>query len=154
MRHLLLDLYDCDVERLADEAHLRAVLAALPDRLHMQAVSPVYLAHIDQVSEPQDAGHSGFVIIATSHCSLHAWPGYGMLNADVFSCETFDADAVASWLVEQFRAGDREQRVIERALGSPRLSNRNKPAYQPDVLRHSLTGHRVRLMGGLLPPLL
>ncbi len=154
MYHLLLDLYGCDTERLADEAHLRAVLSALLEQLHVPPVSPVFLAYIDQVHDPKDAGHSGFVVSGGSHGSLHAWPGYGMLNADAFSCETFDADAVASWLVEQFRAADREQRVIERALRSPRLSKQGKPASQSGVLRHSLTGHRVRSMDGLLPPLL
>jgi S-adenosylmethionine decarboxylase len=158
MYHLLLDLYGCDAGLLADETHLCAVLSALLDQLHVPPVSLVFLAYIDQVHDPKDAGHSGFVVSGGAHCSLHAWPGYGMLNVDVFSGEAFDSHAITSWVAEQFHATDQEPRFIERALRSPRLPNQNNVAHRTDegspLVPHSLIGHRVRMMGSLLPPFL
>ncbi len=88
MQHVMIDLYGCNSALLASETLLRRVLDEYPDRIGMEKVSPVFLRDI-KTSNPLDDGMSGFVIIATSHVSLHAWPCYGMVNIDVFSCEEF-----------------------------------------------------------------
>ena len=124
MQHVLLDLYGCDPTRLADQAALHQLLATYPARLGMEAVSPVSLHHISATSDPRDAGYSGFIIIATSHVSLHAWPPYGMLNLDLFSCEPFDTEAAVAAAVAAVLAQDVEIRVVERALRSPRAATR------------------------------
>jgi S-adenosylmethionine decarboxylase len=156
MHHLLLDIYQCPAERLADEHLLQRFLSDLPEHLGMQQVSPVFLEHIDQVSDPRDAGHSGVAITVTGHCSLHAWPPYGMVNVDLFSCEPFDQQEAIHFVQATFQPQDMEIRPIERALRSPRLASRpvNQAGESCPVLRHSMTGHRFRPMGGLLPPLL
>jgi S-adenosylmethionine decarboxylase len=120
MKHLLLDLYGCDPTLLADEEFLRRFLDEVPDRIEMQKVSPISLYYIDAVTNPDDAGQSGFVIIATSHASLHAWPPYRMVNIDVFSCEDFDENAVVAFACEAFGAQDREVKTVIRATRSPR----------------------------------
>ena len=127
MQHVLVDLYGCDPVRLADQAVLHELLATYPARLGMEAVSPVSLRHISATSDPRDAGHSGFIIIATSHVSLHAWPPYGMLNLDLFSCEPFDAETALAAAVDAVGATDVEMRVVERATRSPRVSARLTP---------------------------
>ena len=120
MRHVLLDCYGIDARFLEDEAYLRAFLAAVPEQLGMQAVSPVYLENVTATSDPRDAGCSGFVIIATSHVSLHAWPPYGMLNLDCFSCNEFDPARPEILARAWFQPSDVEKRSIERAKRSPR----------------------------------
>jgi S-adenosylmethionine decarboxylase len=122
MQHVLVDLYGCDPDRLADREVLHHLLATYPARLGMVAVSPVNLRHISATSDPRDAGYSGFIIIATSHVSLHAWPPYGMLNLDLFSCEPFDAELAVAAAVEAVGARDVELRVVERATRSPRAA--------------------------------
>jgi S-adenosylmethionine decarboxylase len=121
MQHVMIDLYGCRPELLANEALLRQVLDQYPDRIGMEKVSPVFLKDI-QTSSPLDDGLSGFVIIATSHISLHAWPCYGMVNLDVFSCEPFSPDAVVGFARQMFGAKDVELHVVERAIRSPRLA--------------------------------
>ena len=121
MLHVMIDLYGCSPTLLANEALLRQVLDQYPDRIGMEKVSPVYLKDI-KTSNPLDDGMSGFVIIATSHVSLHAWPCYGMVNIDVFSCEEFSPEAVARFAQHMFQAKDIELNVVERATRSPRRS--------------------------------
>lgn len=124
MQHVLVDLYGCDPSRLADQTVLYQLLATYPAKLGMEAVSPVTLRHISATSDPRDAGYSGFIIIATSHVSLHAWPPYGMLNLDLFSCEPFDAEVALAAAVKAVAARDVEVRVVERATRSARLPSR------------------------------
>jgi S-adenosylmethionine decarboxylase len=121
MRHVMLDLYGCNPDLLADEAHLRRILDEFPARLNMQKVSPVELRYIE-TGNPLDDGYSGFVIIATSHVSLHAWPPYRMVNIDLFSCNDFDVDEVAAFARAMFDPTDLEIQSIWRATRSPRIA--------------------------------
>ena len=121
MRHIMMDLYDCNPELLADETFLRQVLEEYPDRIGMQKMGPAELRYIE-TSNPLDAGYSGFVIIATSHVSLHAWAPYKMINIDIFSCEEFDKEDVLRFATTKFQTEDVEVHMVERAQRSPRLS--------------------------------
>jgi S-adenosylmethionine decarboxylase len=121
MRHVMLDLYGCDPRLLADEAHLRLALDEYPARIGMEKVSLVELRYI-KTSDPLDDGYSGFVIIATSHVSLHAWPPYSMINIDIFSCNEFDEAEVVSFARAMFNPADVEVHSVLRATRSPRPS--------------------------------
>jgi S-adenosylmethionine decarboxylase len=121
----MLDLYGCDPELLVDKQFLRGVLEELPNRIAMNKVGPVELRYIN-TSDPLDDGYSGFVIIATSHCSLHAWSPYQMVNLDIFSCEPFSVETVKAFVCEQFRTTDLDIHVVERATRSPRISLRER----------------------------
>jgi len=117
----MIDLFGCNPKVLANEALLRRVLDEYPTRIGMEKVSPVELRDI-KTSNPLDDGFSGFVIIATSHVSLHAWPPYGMVNIDIFSCEDFEVIDTITFAQLMFQTDDVEVHVVERALRSPRLS--------------------------------
>lgn len=121
MQHVLLDLYHCNAALLADRALLHSVLDEYPDCIGMDKASPVVLRDI-KTSNPLDDGMSGFVIIATSHVSLHSWPPFGMVNLDIFSCEPFDAEVVARFACDKFQTQDIEIHVVERATRSPRFA--------------------------------
>lgn len=125
MLHVMLDLYGCNRDLLANEAFLRQVLDDYPTRIDMEKVSPVELRYIE-TSDPRDAGYSGFVIIATSHVSLHAWPPYGMVNIDIFSCEYFDTNTVVTFAKAMFQTNDVEVHVVKRATRSPRVPARQE----------------------------
>ncbi len=120
MQHVMLDLYHCNAALLVDRAFLYSILDEYPDFIGMEKASPVDLRNI-KTSNPLDDGMSGFIIIATSHVSLHAWPPYGMVNLDIFSCEPFDVDDVARFACEKFQTQDIEIHAVERATRSPRV---------------------------------
>ena len=129
MQHVMLDLYGCRAALLEDEAFLRTVLDEYPTSINMDKVGPVELRFI-KTSSPIDDGFSGFAIIATSHVSLHAWPPYGMVNLDIFSCEPFDVSAVLWFGTTKFQTQDVELHVVERATRSPRVSTRQRQVYR------------------------
>ena len=123
MQHVMLDLYGCNPGLLEDEAFLRDVLNQFPTHIGMQKVGPVELRYIE-TNNPLDDGFSGFVIIATSHVSLHAWAPYRMVNMDIFSCEDFDVAEVVAFARKLFQTDDIEIHVVQRATRSPRISTK------------------------------
>ena len=128
MQHVMLDLYGCNPELLTDEAFLRQVLNDYPTRIGMLKVGPVELRYI-KTSSPSDDGYSGFVIIATSHVSLHAWAPYQMVNIDIFSCEDFSESEVVAYACSMFQTQDVEVHSVRRATRSPRISTRQEVLY-------------------------
>ncbi len=123
MLHVMLDLYGCNPNLLENETFLREVLDQYPARIGMQKVGPVELRFI-KTNDPSDDGYSGFVIIATSHVSLHAWAPYGMVNIDIFSCEYFEVAEVVAFARRMFQTNDVEVHAVQRATRSPRISTR------------------------------
>ena len=117
--HLMLELYGCDRQLLSDERLLRRVLDEYPGRVDMEKVSPVHLSQIE-TSNPLDAGMSGFVIIAQSHISLHAWPEYGEVDIDICSCKEFSQDDAIAFAKEMFQTEDVETHFVERGARSLR----------------------------------
>jgi S-adenosylmethionine decarboxylase len=85
----------------------------------MEKVSPVHLYQID-TSNPLDAGLSGFVVIAQSHVSLHAWPEYGEVDIDICSCKEFSQEDAIAFAKEMFQSDDIETHFVIRANRSLR----------------------------------
>jgi len=119
MQHLLLDLYQCNPDQLADADALHRFLNEMPDHIGMQKVSSDTLYYIDAVSDSRDAGHSG-LILASHHVSLHAWPPYQMINIDIFSRDEFDESEAIMFVRATFAPGDLEVHSVQRATRSPR----------------------------------
>src|SRR4051794_10269128 len=125
--HLMLELYNCDRELLSNEPLIRRVLDEYPSRVGMEKVSPVHLYDIE-TSNPLDAGLSGFVVIAQSHVSLHAWPEYGEVDIDICSCKEFSQEDAIAFAKEIFLTDDVEAHFVVRATRSLRPS-------EPDPVR-------------------
>ncbi len=117
--HLMLEVYGCDRDLISDATHVRRALSEYPARIGMQAVAPVRLAQID-TDNPLDAGLSGFVIIAQSHVSLHAWPEYGEVDIDICSCQEFSQEDAIAFACDHFGSNDVEVHFLERATRSLR----------------------------------
>ncbi|MGB8346424.1 MAG: S-adenosylmethionine decarboxylase [Ktedonobacteraceae bacterium] len=117
--HLMLELYGCDREILSDGPLLRRVLNEFPGRVDMEKVSPVHLYDIE-TSNPLDAGMSGFVVIAQSHISLHAWPEYGEVDIDICSCKEFSQQDAIAFAKTMFQTDDVEAHFVVRGSRSLR----------------------------------
>jgi len=126
--HLMLELYGCDRELLSNEALIRSTLEEYPARVQMEKVSPVHLYNIE-TSNPLDAGLSGFVIIAQSHISLHAWPEYGEVDIDICSCKEFSQEDATAFAREIFQTDDVEAHFVVRG-------NRSLRPETPDPVRY------------------
>jgi S-adenosylmethionine decarboxylase len=117
--HLMLELYGCDRQLLSDEPLIRCVLNEYPGRVDMEKMSPVHVSQIE-TSNPLDAGLSGFVIIAQSHISLHAWPEYGEVDIDICSCKEFSQEDAIAFAKAMFLTDDVETHFVVRGTRSLR----------------------------------
>lgn len=127
--HLMLELYGCDRKLLENEPLVRRVLDEYPEQIGMEKVSPVHL-HDIETSNPLDAGMSGFVIIAQSHVSLHAWPEYGEVDIDICSCKEFSQEDAIAFAKKMFQTNDVEAHFIVRG-------NRSLRPQEPDPIRYA-----------------
>jgi S-adenosylmethionine decarboxylase len=127
--HLMLELYGCDRQILSDESLVKRVLGEYPARVEMEKVSPVHLYQIE-TSNPLDAGLSGFVVIAQSHISLHAWPEYGEVDIDICSCKDFSQEEAIAFARQMFQTDDVETHFVVRGTRSLRPETPDPVRYE------------------------
>ena len=107
-KHLLLELYRCDYEKLNDESFLRCKL----NRAAKLAKATV-LNLISNKFEPQ--GVTAIVLLAESHISIHTWPESNYSAVDIFTCgQTMLPELASQYLIQALQAKEHSLRVIER----------------------------------------
>ncbi len=127
--HLMLELYGCDRHILSDKLLVKSVLEEYPAHVEMEKVSPVHLYQIE-TSNPLDAGLSGFVVIAQSHISLHAWPEYGEVDIDICSCKEFSQEDAIAFAKQMFQTEDVEAHFVVRGTRSLRPETPDPERYE------------------------
>ena len=130
--HLMLELYGCDRHILSDKSLVNSVLDEYPAHVEMEKVSPVHLYQIE-TSNPLDAGLSGFVVIAQSHISLHAWPEYGEVDIDICSCKEFSQDDAIAFAKQMFQTDDVEAHFVVRGTRSLRPETSDPERYEAEM---------------------
>ena len=107
-KHLLLELYRCDYEKLNDESFLRCTL----NRAAKLAKAKV-LNLISNKFEPQ--GVTAIVLLAESHISIHTWPESNYSAVDIFTCgQNMMPELASQYLIESLKAEEHSLRVIKR----------------------------------------
>jgi len=130
--HLMLELYGCDRHILSDKSLVNSVLDEYPAHVEMEKVSPVHLYQIE-TSNPLDAGLSGFVVIAQSHISLHAWPEYGEVDIDICSCKEFSQEDAIAFAKQMFQTDDVEAHFVVRGTRSLRPETPDPERYEAAI---------------------
>jgi len=130
--HLMLELYGCDRHILSNESLVKSVLEEYPSHVEMEKVSPVHLYQIE-TSNPLDAGLSGFVVIAQSHISLHAWPEYGEVDIDICSCKEFSQEDAIAFAKQMFQTDDVEAHFVVRGTRSLRPETPDPARYEASM---------------------
>jgi S-adenosylmethionine decarboxylase len=109
-RHLLLELFDCDFDAIANLETVKSALVEGARRAHATIVDVVF-------HEFNPFGISGVVVIAESHLSIHTWPEHRYAAVDIFSCgDVLTPEAAANYLVEQFGAERTAVVEVQRGL--------------------------------------
>jgi len=107
-KHLLLELYRCDSEKLNDESFLRCIL----NRASKLANATV-LNLISNKFEPQ--GVTAIALLAESHISIHTWPESNYSAVDIFTCgQNMLPELASKYLIDVLKAEEHSLRVIER----------------------------------------
>jgi S-adenosylmethionine decarboxylase len=97
-RHLLLELFDCDLDAINNLEAVKGALVEAAKRAQATIVDVVF-------HEFNPFGISGVVVIAESHLSIHTWPEYRYAAVDIFSCgDVLNPEVAANYLVEAFSA--------------------------------------------------
>ena len=107
-KHLLLELYKCDCEKLNDESFLRCTLnraAKLANATVLNLMSNKF--------EPQ--GVTAIALLAESHISIHTWPESNYSAVDIFTCgKNMMPELASQYLIDSLMAKEHSLRVIER----------------------------------------
>ena len=107
-KHLLLELYRCDSEKLNDESFLRCTL----NRAAKLANATV-LNLISNKFEPQ--GVTAIALLAESHLSIHTWPEAHYSAVDIFTCgQNMKPDISCKYLIQALMAKEHHLRIIDR----------------------------------------
>ena len=107
-KHLLLELYECDYEKLNDESFLRCTL----NRAAKLANASV-LNLISNKFEPQ--GVTAIALLAESHISIHTWPESYYSAVDIFTCgHNMLPELASQYLIDTLKAEEHSLRIIER----------------------------------------
>ena len=107
-KHLLLELYRCDEEKLNDEPFLRCSLNKAA-----KIAKATVLNLISNKFEPQ--GVTAIALLAESHISIHTWPESNYSAVDIFTCGRNMLPELASqYLIEALQAEEHSMRIIER----------------------------------------
>ncbi len=113
--HLVIDGYGGDVEKMWDQQLVLDFLDQFPSKLAMTPISePQVLKYLGDKLE--DAGVSGFVIIAESHISIHTFPYRQYVNIDIFSCKSFDHERALAEAKQLFDLTDVKTWLLDRGL--------------------------------------
>ena len=107
-KHLLLELYKCDFEKLNDESFLRCTLNKAA-----KLAKATVLNLISNKFEPQ--GITAIALLAESHISIHTWPESNYSAVDIFTCgQNMLPELASQYLIEALKAKEHFLRVIER----------------------------------------
>lgn len=113
--HLVIDGYGGNVEKMWDQQLVRDFLDQFPAKL---AMTPITVPQVLKYSgdKVDDAGISGFVIIAESHISIHTFPRKDYINIDIFSCRPFDHERALDDVKELFQLTEVKTWLLDRGL--------------------------------------
>ena len=114
--HLMLDLSECDQERINDLDFIFNFLNTLPDKIGMVKITQPYVFPYTGIV-PEDKGITGFVVIAESHLSIHTFVEKGYAFVDLFSCKPFNTDMARDIIIKAFISKRPKAYMIERGAG-------------------------------------
>jgi len=110
-KHVLLELNDCNRERLSDIDFLRDALLSAAREAGATIISDSFHTF------PPYGGVSGVVIVLESHLSVHTWPEHGYAAVDIFTCGSrVRPEMAVDLLVRELQAKDSSIVELKRGI--------------------------------------
>ncbi len=117
--HLMLDLNECNIEKLNDYKFIFELLFNIPEMIGMTKITQPYVFPYSGLV-PEDEGITGFVVVAESHISIHTFPIKKYVFIDIFSCKPFDFTDIEKYIIEAFESKIYDTHFTERGKDFPR----------------------------------
>ena len=118
--HLMIDGYGGDPEKLNDREVVFRCLDELPGKTNMTKITDPVIKSFPGNDIKDPGGHSGFVMIAESHISVHTFPARKFVSIDVYTCKNeMDRDYIADYFKEQFGLSELEINFVKRGTQYP-----------------------------------
>lgn len=111
--HLMIDLYDCDPQKINSLDYCYKFLDELPAKIGMDKQSPPYIFRSPE-SYPGKAGLSGWVPLIQSGMSIHTLTETNFVSIDIYSCLAFDPNFVTAQVMEYFNSSKLEKKYVLR----------------------------------------
>lgn len=107
-RHVLLELRDCNPEKLDDLSFLRHTLLTAAEETGATIIGEIFHQFAPQ-------GVTGVVAIAESHLCIHTWPELGYAAVDIFTCgAAFEPREAARLIIQRVESKDPELSEVMR----------------------------------------
>ncbi len=128
-KHVLLELYDCDLSILNDIQEIEKSMIAAAEEAGASVVGQVF-------HQFSPHGVSGVVVIAESHLSIHTWPEHRYAAVDLYTCgNTVDPAVAANVVAAALKSSNVRKRVMFRGL----LDNAERITFEPALDKSSFT---------------
>lgn len=110
--HLLLDLKDCNVERLNDLHFIKQAMIGAADEVGVTIVG-------ESFHKFDPVGVTGIISITESHLCIHTWPEHGYAAVDIFTCGSeFKPREAAESIIRSLQCANPDITEIKRGLVS------------------------------------
>lgn len=97
-RHLILEMWDCSSDAVNNIEDIKEILVETA-KVIKATVIDIVCHHFSPY------GVTGVAILAESHISIHTWPEYKYVAADIFLCgSAISPQVAASYLTQAFHA--------------------------------------------------
>lgn len=132
--HLMLDMYECNLDQMTDFDVCYRYLEKIPDVIGTNKQSEPFLVKTDGERFPDKAGFSGWVPLVDSGVSIHTLDPMRFISIDVYTCKQMTPEvmeAVKRFTRETFSPGDWEEKFVLRGENyelTPEIVERRKKA--------------------------
>ena len=107
-----IDLYDCDLDLMQDEAAIKRFVRELCDLIKMRRFGETQVVRFGD--DPRVTGFSMTQLIETSLISAHFADTSHAIYLDVFSCAPYAPEEAAAFAAHFFKAQRRHLHVVQR----------------------------------------
>lgn len=110
--HLVLNLYDCNLEKIQSAEVIRNFVIELCDVIEMRRFGEPTIVNFGD--DPRVTGYSLVQLIETSNICAHFADYSRAVYLDIFSCKKFDPQVAADFCIQVFEAGKANGNFISR----------------------------------------
>lgn len=108
-----IDLYECDLQLMRDEAAIKRFVRELCELIKMRRFGDTQLVRFGD--DPRVTGFSMTQLIETSLISAHFADNSQAIYLDLFSCAPYDPNEAAEFAARFFKAQHRKVQTVARS---------------------------------------